>query len=193
MNPSDAIHRSDQELLALYHREHNNEWLGVLFDRYLHLIFGVCMKYFKDEQEARDQAQQVCLHVLKTLPRHRVTYFKSWLYQVTKNHCLMQLRQTNRLHLQPLAEGKELPDTGSNAEIHDKQEQETKYEYLEEAMAQLNPAQRECLELFYLRKMSYQQVAEATGHTLLQVKSHIQNGKRNLRQTMERLEAEAKK
>lgn len=189
MNPSDAIQRSDQELLELYYRERSNKWLGILFDRYLHLVFGVCMKYFKDEQQAKDQAQQVCLHVLQTLPRHRVTYFKSWLYQVTKNHCLMQLRQAGR-HIQSLVEDRELPAGAAEGDIRDKQEREVAYGHLEQALQALNEPQRRCVEMFYMGKKSYQQVAEATGYTLLQVKSHIQNGKRNLRQLMERLAGE---
>lgn len=192
MNPSDAIHRSDQELLELYHRDHNNEWLGILFSRYLHLIFGVCMKYFKDEHEAKDQAQQVCLHVLKILPRHHVTYFKSWLYQVTKNHCLMQLRHAPGPRLAPLAPEGEFPPTGEDTDIQDKQELEIRYTHLAEAMKRLNRAQRQCLELFYLQKKTYQQVASEAGYTLLEVKSHIQNGKRNLKQAMERLEEAAR-
>lgn len=187
MNQSEAIHLSDQELLELYGRDHNNEWLGILFSRYLHLIFGVCMKYFRDENEARDQAQQVCLHVLKILPRHQVTYFKSWLYQVTKNHCLMQLRHASgQRYLQPVPEGT-FPDTEEDSAVRDKQAQEKRYAHLDEAMKQLNDAQRRCVELFYLQRKTYQQVADEAGFTLGEVKSHIQNGKRNLRQAMERM------
>lgn len=149
------------------------------------------MKYFKDEHEAKDQAQQVCLHVLKILPRHKVTYFKSWLYQVTKNHCLMQLRHAPGPHLAPLSGEADVSDPTRDTDIQDKRELEIRYTHLGEAMKRLNEAQRKCLELFYLQKMTYQQVASEAGYTLLEVKSHIQNGKRNLRQAMEHLEGTA--
>lgn len=146
------------------------------------------MKYFKDEHEAKDQTQQVCLHVMKILPRHQVTYFKSWLYQVTKNHCLMQLRHASGPRLAPLSGEGDVYDPTGDTEIQDKREMEVRYSHLAEAMKRLNEAQRQCLELFYLQKKTYQQVASEAGYTLLEVKSHIQNGKRNLRQAMELLE-----
>lgn len=189
MNPSDATHLTDQELLRLYRRDKNNEWLGVLFDRYLHLIFGVCMKYLRDEQEARDEAQQVCLQVLHALPRHRVTYFKSWLYQVAKNHCLMRLRRTGRERMLPLDTDSGVADMEASS-MEEKRDLETKYAHLGEAMKHLNEAQRRCLELFYLQKKTYQEVATELGYSLLEVKSHIQNGKRNLRLAMERMDRE---
>jgi RNA polymerase sigma-70 factor (ECF subfamily) len=192
VNQSEAMHLSDQELLEFYGRDHNNEWLGVLFSRYLHLIFGVCMKYFKDENEARDQAQQVCLHVLKILPRHQVTYFKSWLYQVTKNHCLMQLRHASGQRRHPPAPEGAFSEIQEESAVRDKLAQETRYAHLDEAMKQLNEAQRRCVELFYLQRKTYQQVADEAGFTLGEVKSHIQNGKRNLRQAMERMEESAR-
>lgn len=187
MNPSDAIHSPDQEILKHYRRDHNNEWLGILLDRYLHLIFGVCMKYLKNEENARDQAQQICLKVLKTLPHHQVTYFKSWLYQVARNHCLMLLRQSKHVRMLPLSDNEGPVSMDSPGGESDSGEREASYLRLEQALETLNEAQRRCVELFYLQKKTYQRVSEITGYSLLQVKSHIQNGKRNLKLIMQRL------
>jgi RNA polymerase sigma-70 factor (ECF subfamily) len=95
VNQDQFAHITDQELLGKYYAEHNNYWLGLLLQRYTMLLFGVCMKYLKNEEEARDGVQQVFLKVIQELPRYKVEYFKSWLYMVAKNYCLMKLRSKN--------------------------------------------------------------------------------------------------
>src|SRR5439155_26465041 len=85
-------HMSDTGLLELYYADKNQEWIGILLERYTLLLLGVCMKYLKDENEAKDCVQQIFLKVLTELAKYRVEYFKSWLYMVAKNHCLMRLR-----------------------------------------------------------------------------------------------------
>ena len=80
---------TDQEILENYYTRHDNEWLGVLLERYTLLLLGVCMKYLKNEEEAKDSVQQIYLKVIQELQKYKVEYFKSWLYMVAKNHCLM--------------------------------------------------------------------------------------------------------
>jgi RNA polymerase sigma factor (sigma-70 family) len=84
---------TDQELLERFYADHDNEWLGILLQRYTLLLLGVCMKYLKNEDEAKDSVQQVFLKVIQELHKYKVEYFKSWLYMVAKNHCLMRLRE----------------------------------------------------------------------------------------------------
>ncbi len=183
MKASRYDHISDHELLEYFYADGNPEWIGVLLQRYTLLLLGVCMKYLKDETEARDSVQQIFLKVLTELPKYKVDYFKSWLYMVAKNHCLMRLRDKG---------GKAVKELTENHAVHietDKQqlrETETTYELLEEAITELNEEQRGCVTLFYLQKQSYQQIADRTNFSLLQVKSHIQNGKRNLKIILER-------
>src|SRR5690606_6126799 len=85
-------HITDQQLLQLYYSDSKTEWLGILLQRYTLLLLGVCMKYLKDEEDAKDSVQQIFLKVVEELKKYKVTYFKSWLYMVAKNHCLMKLR-----------------------------------------------------------------------------------------------------
>ncbi|TAM93591.1 MAG: sigma-70 family RNA polymerase sigma factor [Chitinophagaceae bacterium] len=165
-------------------------WVGVLLDRYLHLIFGVCMKYLKNQEDAKDAAQQICLEVLKILPRHRVAYFKPWLYQVAKNHCLMELRRSGRMNILPLSAKNEMGNIGEQNTKADLMMVEIKEAHLHQALEQLNEAQRTCVNLFYLQDKTYQGVSEETGFSMLQVKSHIQNGKRNLKTIIQRMEKE---
>ena len=175
MNPSLHTRLTDQEILRHFYADHDNEWLGSLLERYTMLLYGVCMKYLKNPEEARDAVQQIFLKVITELHKYEVSYFSSWLYMIAKNHCLMLLRNNRRgisidLVTEPVSEDKE-PDL-----FHD----ERLIRDLEEALEHLNPEQKSCIRMFYLEKKSYQMISSATGFSLLQVKSYIQNGKRNL-------------
>jgi RNA polymerase sigma factor (sigma-70 family) len=169
---------ADAELLELYYADKNQEWIGILLERYTLLLLGVCMKYLKDENEAKDCVQQIFLKILTEVGKYKIDFFKSWLYMVAKNHCLMRLRDKG-------AKGvKELNDNYATATETDRQElmaNEKTYDLLEEALNELGEEQRQCVILFYLKKNSYQQITEKTGYSLMQVKSYIQNGKRNLK------------
>ena len=176
-------HITDNELLAHFYADGNQEWIGVLLQRYTLLLLGVCMKYLKDETEARDCVQQIFLKVLTEVPKYKIDYFKSWLYMVAKNHCLMRLREKDK-------NTKELSDNTPLAQNEtDKQDllqNEQTYDLLEEAINELSDEQKTCVTLFYLKKKSYQQIADKTGYSLMQVKSYIQNGKRNLKILLEK-------
>ena len=175
-------HISDSQLLDLYQSDHNKEWMGILLERYTLLLLGVCMKYLKDENEARDCVQQVFLKVLQEAGKYRIDYFKSWLYMVAKNYCLMRLRDKG------LKGVKELSEKHGAIEENNKQEllqNEKAYDLLEEALKELGEEQRQCVILFYLKKNSYTQISEKTGYSMMQVKSYIQNGKRNLKILLE--------
>ncbi|RYY40953.1 MAG: sigma-70 family RNA polymerase sigma factor [Chitinophagaceae bacterium] len=174
---------TDNELLEQFYASGDQQWLGHLLERYTLLLLGVCLKYLKDEQEARDAVQQVFLKVLTEAARFKIDFFKSWLYMVAKNHCLMKLRSQQGRRMQDIdGHSFAAPEDGRDELLANEQT----YRHLEWALAELGAEQRHCVTLFYLEKKSYQQVSEQTGYTPMQVKSHIQNGKRNLRILLER-------
>ncbi|RYY67884.1 MAG: sigma-70 family RNA polymerase sigma factor [Chitinophagaceae bacterium] len=179
-------HIGDQELLQRYYQDNDNEWLGVLLQRYTMLLLGVCMKYLKNEEDAKDSVQQVFFKVINDLPKYKVEFFKSWLYMVTKNHCLMKLRDkgkyTSELNDQMMSRPEEADG------ILQATEKEVNLSNMEQALNQLNAEQKVCVTLFYLQKQSYQQIVEHTGYSIMQVKSNIQNGKRNLKILMQRMQ-----
>ncbi|HZZ75069.1 MAG TPA: sigma-70 family RNA polymerase sigma factor [Puia sp.] len=181
MHPTTYTRLTDQEILQYFYADRNNEWLGALLERYTMLLYGVSMKYLKNPEEARDAVQQIFLKVITELQKYEVSYFSSWLYMIAKNHCLMQLR--NRRHgisvdlvNEPVSEIND-PDPLQN---------ETLLKDLEDALQHLNSEQKTCIKMFYLDKMTYQAIASETGFNLLQVKSYIQNGRRNLRLLLEK-------
>lgn len=184
VNTDQYKHISDQQLLDNFYADHNNEWLGILFPRYTLLLLGVCMKYLKNEEEARDCVQHIFLKAITELHKYRVTYFKSWLYMVAKNHCLMKLRDKNKRMVE-ITENN-LNTAGEEADKALLQQKDKLLAVMEEVLEELNEEQKKCVKLFYLDKQSYQQIADATGFSLMQVKSYIQNGKRNLKQMIEK-------
>ncbi|MFN8289966.1 MAG: sigma-70 family RNA polymerase sigma factor [Chitinophagaceae bacterium] len=178
-------HITDQELLDHFNKDHNNEWLGILLQRYTLLLLGVCMKYLKNEEEAKDSVQQICLKVIQELHKYRVEYFKSWLYMVAKNHCLMKLRdRQGKMTVEINDRNSSTPD--EEADLQSLHRNDLTLDLMNDALKELNQEQRQCVTLFYLEKKSYQEVSEATGYTMLQVKSYIQNGKRNLKILIEK-------
>lgn len=169
---------SDKELLERFRQHHNSEWLGILLQRYTLLLFGVCMKYLKNEEEAKDCVQQIFLKVIQEIPKYEIDYFKSWLYMVARNQCLTILR--DRKGKVPV----ELPvisDSTREEEDVDITDKVLADGLLDEALSELNKEQHECITLFYMQKKSYMDISVQTGYSLRQVKSYIQNGKRNLR------------
>jgi RNA polymerase sigma-70 factor (ECF subfamily) len=185
VNPAKFKYVSDQQLLENFYTDHNTEWLGILLPRYTLLLLGVCMKYLKNEEEARDCVQQIFLKVITELQKYRVDYFKSWLYMVAKNHCLMKIRDKQgktpvELSEKYLAAAEEKPDLQNL-----KQNDET-LTLMSEALHELSKEQQQCVTLFYLQKKSYQEISDKTGFSMMQVKSYIQNGKRNLRLLLEK-------
>jgi RNA polymerase sigma-70 factor (ECF subfamily) len=174
-------HMTDEELLEKFYEQYDNYWLGILLPRYTLLLLGVCMKYLKNSELAKDMVQQVFLKTLTELSKYRVEYIKSWLYQVAKNDCLMQLRKKNIYF-------SELPETISYAEEdgYSFLEKEQSYLLLESAIDTLNREQKTCITLFYLQKKSYIEITNSTGYSLLSVKSYIQNGKRNLKISLDK-------
>jgi RNA polymerase sigma-70 factor (ECF subfamily) len=175
---------TDEELLRRYKADRNGDWIGILFDRYAVLLLGMCMKYLKNEEDARDSVQQVFLKVLSEINKHEIQYFRAWIYQVAKNHCLMQLRQKHIKYQEEISD-RNAP-AAAPEDLSGLREKDQLLENMEHALEMLNKEQQTCIRLFYLAKQSYNQIADQTGYTLLQVKSYIQNGKRNLKHLLEK-------
>lgn len=175
---------SDEELVHRYVHKQEQVAITHLFDRYGHLVYGVCQQYLKDTERSKDATQQIFIKLLEDLGKYEIQHFKAWLYQVAKNHCLMQLRKPVTVINNEFITNEPME---FEEDWHHKIEQEQLLDQLEVALAQLNYEQRTCVELFYLQNLTYQQIAAKTNYSLLQVKSHIQNGRRNLKIKIEAL------
>jgi RNA polymerase sigma factor (sigma-70 family) len=196
--PAAAAPLSDQELLARYRLRGEVADLGLLYDRYLPEAFAVCRRYLAPpDEDAQDAVMQLFEHLVKALRTHEPDNFPAWLHTTARNHCLMQLRARKRagpsagplvLHFPDAvdvetAAARHLPDEAAAAD--EAATAEERLQSVEAALAQLPPAQRRCLELFYLEKKCYRDIATETGLEINLVRSHLQNGKRMLRRQLE--------
>jgi len=166
----------DDRLLENYRKNRELEILGVLCHRYMHLVYGLCLKYLKDPEESKDAVMQIFEKLTTSIPKHEIKHFKSWLYVVSKNHCLGVLkREKLRANVEQVFMESEDFMTLNGKGYPDHQDM------IDKAMDSLPEPQRLCIQLFYYEKHSYKQISETTGYHLNKVKSHIQNGKRNLK------------
>lgn len=184
INRNKPEQRSDIDLIAAYRNRGDRKALGILFERYAHLVYGVCMKYLRNGDDSKDATLNIFEKVMKDLNRFEVQKFSYWIHSVARNYCLMQLRSRKDMIRVDAMEGSGW-DGIDGARIQDegyeKNTRESELSLLEDAIGQLSEDQRICIEMFYLKKFCYQDVAEIGGYTLNEVKSHIQNGKRNLK------------
>lgn len=169
---------TDLELLNRYAADKNKAWLGMALERYSVILLGVGMKYLRDEEEAKDMVQQVFIKALQTLEVQTIDNLGGWLYRVAKNESLNVLRK-NKLY--PTSDVNEHHIAGEIFDIEQHIQQDITVKKLQEAMKELKEEQRWCIDLFYFQQKSYQEITEITKFDIKQVKSNIQNGKRNLK------------
>lgn len=185
---TNSPNKTDEELVASYQNTHNKNVVGELFKRHSLLSFTVCHKYLKSEDAAKDASMAIFEKLFTDLLKHNPQNFKSWLYSVCKNYCLMQLRKpVVEVLVNEVEEENEDFFVQFDALLHQEEEggdKEHKLQALESAMLQLNDKQRVCIDLFYLQQKTYDEVSNHTGYTSNEVKSYIQNGKRNLKNTL---------
>jgi RNA polymerase sigma factor (sigma-70 family) len=160
--------------------------LTKLFTRYSSLVYGVCLKYLKDREEAKDAVMSIFEKLPEKIKKQEIENFKAWLYVITRNHCLMQLRSQKGKLKQEISPF--LVETNTELHLEDEPDLEGNLGKLERCMQQLNIEQKTCVQLFFLDEKCYQEVCDTTGYELKKVKSYIQNGKRNLKICMERNE-----
>lgn len=174
-------HLTDEQLIEKFRLSHDTIYIGELYYRYAHLILGVGIKYFKNETDASDAVSNIFEILIKELKKHKVDNFRSWLYTVAKNHCLQELRKKQNSDKQTSPFEDFLQETMESEEnLHLIEEREVLYLKLEKAMPELKYNQRICIKMFYLEKKTYADIAMETGFSLKEIKSYIQNGKRNL-------------
>ncbi|MDW7693599.1 sigma-70 family RNA polymerase sigma factor [Flammeovirgaceae bacterium SG7u.111] len=181
---------SDLELITHYKQTHNAEYVGELYVRYTHLVFGACFKYLKNREESEDAVTRIFEKLLEDLKQFEVHNFKAWLFQVSRNFCLMELRKRQSVDQKNDLFQKELVadmESDSFSHLNDEDDMAKWLKKLPLALDELGPEQKQCVELFYIQEKSYQEIVDETGFSLKQVKSFLQNGRRNLKIQLSKL------
>ena len=180
---------SDLELIGKYKASDDSLFYAELFKRYSQFSFLVCMKYLKNEEDSKEVVLEIFEKLLSEIKKHEIQYFKSWLHTVTRNHCLHIFRnKSHKLKHEKLFEKESVNFMESEPILYQEEviEKEKLLEKLEKSINELKPEQKLCVELFYLQEKSYEEISQTTGFTMNEVKSYLQNGKRNLKILLEK-------
>ena len=177
---------SDQELISRYKKSGDIKWAGKFYDRYTHLVYGICLKYLQSREESKDAVMQIFEKIIDELMTHEVINLKSWLYVVSRNFCLMEIRKRKRtVDISEAFEKNEHLIMESADEMHPIEEKLDDIK-LKKCLEELSSEQKQCIELFYYKEMCYKEISEITKYDLNKVKSYMQNGKRNLKNCMDK-------
>lgn len=174
---------NDAELVEQYKSGADVNVLGELYGRYMELVYGVCLKYFKEPEEAKDAVINIFEELVPKLKKYEVSNFKSWLYQLAKNHCLMKLRSRKS---QPVTVDVDIMHLEEKNHLGNIAEKEEQLNGMENCIEQLPAEQKQAIQLFYLKEKCYKEIADMTETEVNQVRSFIQNGRRNLKICMEK-------
>jgi RNA polymerase sigma factor (sigma-70 family) len=174
---------TDQELVQLYKLDGNIPILAELYQRYMDLLYAVCLKYLKEPESAKDAVMGIFEELVTKLLKHEVSNFKGWVYMVAKNFCLMQLRNQKQM---PLAQFPEFMQMNENLHLNEVFEKEKHLNQLVKCMDTLSPDQKQSVHLFYMEEKSYKEIAGLTNTDWSKVRSLIQNARRNLKNCMEK-------
>lgn len=174
---------SDAELVQQYKLSGDMNVLGDLYQRYMDLIYGVCLKYLKTSDDAQDAVINIFEELIHKLKKYEVDNFKGWLYQLAKNHCLMKLRSSKS---RPVTIDVEVVHLAENMHLDDVVDKENNLTVMENCIEQLPNDQKSVVQLFYLDEKCYKEIAECTQTDINKVRSFIQNGRRNLKICMEK-------
>jgi RNA polymerase sigma factor (sigma-70 family) len=177
---------TDKELVALYKESGDMAVLGELYQRYMELVYGVCLKYYKEPERSKDSVMLIFEELVLKLKKHEVDNFKGWLHQLAKNHCLMQLRTPK--NMKTVEFKVELVQSEEEVHLNGVLEKEENFKKLAYCLGTLSDEQRDTVKLFYLEGKCYNEIVELTGLEWNQVRSLIQNGRRNLKNCMEKSE-----
>jgi RNA polymerase sigma factor (sigma-70 family) len=175
---------ADKELVALYKENGDMAVLGELYQRYMELVYGVCLKYFKEPERSKDSVMLIFEELTTKLKKHEVDNFKGWLHQLAKNHCLMQLRTPK--NMKTVEFKTEIVQSEEDVHLNGVMEKEESLQTMEFCLETLVAEQKEAIQLFYLQGRCYNEITEITGKEWNQVRSLIQNGRRNLKICMEK-------
>ncbi len=175
---------SDEELLDLFLKSDDLSHLGLLFERYMELVLGVCLKYLNDEALAEDAVMNIFEEVAEKVKKHEIAAFRGWLYVLSRNHCLMQLRKDKK-HLNANIAPENMYSAEEMHPLDEPSEEEVREQHLKECLETLSVQQKECVDMFYYQGYSYKEIAAMKTENVGKIRSHIQNGRRNLKNCIE--------
>ncbi|MEL6655687.1 MAG: sigma-70 family RNA polymerase sigma factor [Bacteroidota bacterium] len=176
--------KSDEELVRQFQQSGDRFLLGLLLRRYSQSILGTCHYYLRQPQDAEDAAMEVCELIVRQLQKPKeIKRFKDWVFIIARNYCFRKLKDNKRLTELSTEWEKDFLNSDVQYELGDTLyvQEEALYARVDAEIQQLNEQQRLCLTAFYWQGEKYKDIAARYGMTTDEVRSAIQNGRRNLR------------
>lgn len=179
--------KNNEDTLRLYRQSGDRSLFAELFKEHVTSVYGTCLFYLKDKEEAKDAVMQIFEKMITDLKKTEVNNFKGWLGFVVRNHCISVIRKKNTtIKNNESYYDFEFKDVSwEDEERIEKVNDDLLLDHMQTCLPQLKEAQRNCVQFFYLHGLSYAEISERTGYSINEVKSHIQNGKRNLKLLIE--------
>jgi RNA polymerase sigma-70 factor (ECF subfamily) len=178
---------SDEDLLKAYKQTGNKELFADLFKKHVSVVYGTCLFYLQDKAEAQDATMILFEKLMTDINKSEIQHFKGWLSFVVRNHCISLIRK-NKVQSKNIKSYYEFEYEEPNLQTEEKigsVDDDLMLKHMKDCLPKLKEKQRTCIDLFYLKDKSYQDIVSETSFTLNEVKSHIQNGKRNLKLLLE--------
>ena len=175
---------SDEELLSLFKDTSKAEYFQQLYERYIPLIYGLCLKYLQNTEQSQDAVIDIFENLSQKIQGYEIKIFKNWLYSVVKNHCFHILKENKREIIVNF--DSQLMESEPILDLLSENANEDKEDALNKCLEQLPEPQRISVEKFFNEDKSYAEIVDETGFHLKSVKSYIQNGKRNLKICIEK-------
>ena len=172
--------------MAQYQKDTKPETLGKLYAPFMEMVLAIGLKYFQDRQKAEDLVMKVYEKLVEKAKHHEVNNFSSWLYSLAKNECLMELRKKKREYsTEEFNYQQQFMESEKMLHLFTENKEQAQFSALEACLDELNAEQKLCVEKFYLQNKTYKEIVAETAFDYNRVKSHIQNGKRNLKHCIE--------
>jgi len=167
-----------------YFESGDTQYLGRLYERYKQRIFLQCMKMVRNVEEAKDLTSDAFVKAFDHINDFKLgSPFFPWLSRIAVNLCLDYLRRRSRYKFEQISDQHAVMDVQNGSA----KTQGFKAFRILKAIQKLKTPQRRCFCLFYINDLSYKEIAELTGYSYNQVRSHIQNGRRRFKILMEEI------
>ncbi|RFS15714.1 RNA polymerase sigma factor [Emticicia sp. C21] len=168
---------ADEELVRMYIETQRNVYFEELYDRYVDKVYRKCLSFVKNEAQAEDFTHDIFLRlVLKLGSFKEHAKFSTWLYSITYNYCMDQVRQTKRQAEVALDENFDLADDGYDLELVEMQSQG-----LKKALQKIDPDERAILLMKYQDDFSIKEIAETFKISESAVKMRLMRTKEKLK------------
>jgi RNA polymerase sigma-70 factor (ECF subfamily) len=154
--------------------------------RYRRKVFGIAYKFTGRYEESQDLTQEIFLRVFRSLDKFdRSADFGTWLYSVSRNHCIDHYRSGRREREVLIPYEHPLEEVASGRfDPHRRIEVMDKREMLLEALGSLPEKLREAVVLRDIKGLSYQEIVERLKLPEGTVKSRINRGRLELGRTL---------